>query len=70
MSEKRLIDSLNESKPIDVPWNVWRFIGDKQIDLAGDQARIGGDDFGTKEELRTAVEFYVTQLGGKVKWEK
>lgn len=69
--KKQLIDYLKEPSKLDVPWHVWRFIGNnsKQIDLAGDQACLGGD-FGTLQELRTAVEWYVKQLGGQVKWEK
>lgn len=69
--EKQLIDYLKEPSTIDVPYHVWRFIGDetKQISLAGDQASLGLD-YGSLQELRNAIAWYVEQLGGQVKWEK
>ena len=65
---KALIDKY---KPIEVPYNVWRFIGQeaKFVRIAGDQASIA-EDYGTLQELRTAIEWYAEQLGGKVKWEE
>lgn len=64
-------DQLKLQKDIEVPYNVWRFFGQqsKIITVAGNQASFG-EDYGTQEELRNAIEFYVDQLGGKVKWEK
>lgn len=68
----KLIEELTKSKIINIPWEVWRFWGEKEqtgkIELFGEQASFG-QDFGTVEELRVAIEFYVDQLGGKVKWE-
>lgn len=37
--------------------------------MSGDQASFG-KDFGSLQELRTAIQWYVDQLGGTVKWEK
>ena len=56
---------------IEVPWEVWRAFGHqcKVVTFAGNQASLGGD-FMTKPELRAAIEWYVDQLGGKVKWDK
>ena len=64
-------DQLRLQKDIEVPYNVWRFFSpqSKIITLSADQASFG-EDYGTEQELRTAIEFYVDQLGGKVKWEK
>lgn len=69
----RLKEQLELQSNIEVPWNVWRMFGDKSkngiIEICGDQASFG-EDFGSKEELRFAIEWYAEQLGGKVKWEK
>jgi hypothetical protein len=69
----RLKEQLELQSNIEVPWNVWRMFGNKSkngtIEIRGDQASFG-EDFGSKEELRVAIEWYVDQLGGKVKWGK
>lgn len=67
----KLNQQLKLQKNIEVPYHVWRMFGDqcKFITLAGSQASLG-EDYGSREELRKAIEFYVDQLGGKVKWEK
>jgi hypothetical protein len=70
---KTLKDHLKENTDIEVPWHVWTKFGSqaKHITLAGDQASLGAEsDFASLQELRDAVEWYVSQLGGKVKWEK
>lgn len=56
-------------KPVPIPWNVWRFLGSpqKEISVASYQICIG-EDYGSLEECRQAIEWYVDQLGGKVKW--
>ena len=68
---KKLAEQLKLQQDIEVPYNVWRFFGTKDVTgtvrIAGDQACFG-EDYGTQEELRKAVEWYVDQLGGKVKW--
>lgn len=69
---KTVKDILDEYKDISVPWNVWRFFGNengKVISFGGDTASFG-EDYGNIDELRNAVEWYVKQLGGKVKWRK
>lgn len=67
---KKLIEQLDLQKDIEVPYHAWRFLGpqSKLILIRGDQASLG-EDFGSLEELRKAVEFYVEQLGGKINWE-
>ena len=69
--EIKLKDQLKLQSDIEVPFEVWRFMGpqSKLILVRGDEASLG-EDFGTKEQLQKALEFYVDQLGGKVKWEK
>jgi hypothetical protein len=68
---KKLKEQLKLQNDIQVPFDVWRFFGinSKNIMVAGDQASLG-EDFGKIEELRKAIEFYVDQLGGTVKWSK
>jgi hypothetical protein len=67
----KLKDQLKLQSDIEVPFEVWRFLGpqSKKILVRGDEASIG-EDYGNKEQLRKALEFYIDQLGGKVKWEK
>ena len=62
---------LTLQKDIKVPWEVWRFFGSSssEVRLFGNQASFG-EDFGTKEELRVAIEWFVDQLDGDVKWKK
>ena len=69
----KIIEQLKLQKDIEVPWNVWRLFGHcaKRITLHGDQASLTDQgDFANQEELRKAKEYYVDQLGGKVKWGK
>lgn len=69
----KLKEQLKLQKDIEVPWYVWRMFGHcaKIIRLHGDQASLTNEgDFGNQEELRKAIEFYVDQLGGNVKWGK
>ncbi len=67
----KIIEQLELYKDIEVPYHVWRMFGEqcKLISLAGSQASLG-EDYGTTQELRRAIEFYVEQLGGTVKWSK
>ncbi len=70
MKTKKLVNQLDEYNPITVPYDVWRFVGSKELDVMGNQACLSvTSDFGTKEQLRNALDWYVDQLGGKVKWE-
>lgn len=69
----KLNEQLKLQKDIEVPWHVWRMFGNcaKRISLHGDQASLTYQgDFANQEELRKAIEFYVDQLGGTVKWGK
>jgi RNase P subunit RPR2 len=67
----KIIEQLELQKDIEVPYNVWRMFGKqcKLISIAGSQASLG-EDYGTTQELREAIKFYVEQLGGTVKWSK
>lgn len=67
----KIKEQLKLQKNIEVPYHVWRMFGEdcKVIIMAGDQASFG-EDFGSLQELRSAIQWYVEQLGGKVKWEK
>ena len=54
---------------VEVPWHVYRFLGDRRIDIFGNLIAIGAEnDYGSLTEVRAALEWYVTQLGGTVKW--
>lgn len=67
----KLKEQLKLQSDIEVPFEVWRFLGgqSKKILVRGDEASLG-EDFGNREQLRKALEFYIDQLGGKVEWEK
>ena len=67
----KLIEQIKLQKDIEVPYHVWHMFGEKCkfITFAGSQASLG-EDYGAVEELRKAIEFYVEQLGGTVKWSK
>jgi len=56
---------------IEMPWHVMRFFveGNRKIYFCGDQASFG-EDYGTVEELRKAIKWFVEEFGGKVKWEE
>lgn len=67
---KRAIDEL-KNRDIKPPWDVSRFMGGGTIGIAGEQACFSNDgDFGTAEQLRNSLEWYVHQFGGKVTWEE
>jgi hypothetical protein len=54
-----------------VPWHVWRCLGNqqKQISISGTDICLG-EDYVSLEQARAAVQWYVEQLGGTVKWNK
>lgn len=69
----KIIEQVELQKDIEVPWHVWRMFGEgaKHITVMGKQVSLTSEsDFGSVEELRKAVEWYVEQLGGTVKWGK
>lgn len=61
---------------VEIPfYNVSRLFfgsGNKKIHIFGDQIDLGGQDadFCSIDEARAAIEWYVEQFGGKVKWSK
>lgn len=55
----------------DMPYNAWTFFNSKQLSLAGDQVSLTDDgDYKSLDDARQACEWLVSQLGGKIKWEK
>jgi hypothetical protein len=60
-----------EISEVEVPWRVWTKFGEnsKKVFIHGDQLCLG-EDYGNLEEVRSAIAWYVEQLGGKVKWSK
>ena len=68
---KKAIELMEYVEPIELPWHVMRFFpeGARKIDFCGDQASFG-EDYGSVEELRAAIEWMADQFGGKVKWKK
>lgn len=76
----RLIDKYKVIKSIctvEVPWHVWTTLGGVKTRSKGHRIEIFGEDmllddakdFVSLIQARNAVEWYVNQLGGKVKWE-
>jgi hypothetical protein len=69
----KIIEQVKLQEDIEVPWRVWTKFGQsaKCITVMGKHVSLTDQgDFGTIEELREAIEFYVDQLGGTVKWSK
>ena len=68
---KTIADKVKENKPIEVPYHVWRFLGEnsKTVLISSEQVSIG-EDSGTVEEIQKALEWYITQFNGKVTWSK
>lgn len=56
---------------VDVPFEVWCCISSnmKVISIAGDHVSLG-EDYVSLQQARSAVEWYVNQLGGNVDWGK
>lgn len=61
--------AIQEIGEIEVPHHVWRLFRERpySLQIAGDQVCFG-EDFVELREARAAVEWYVKQLGGSVKW--
>ncbi len=66
---KTAADLVLEYKPIEVPYEVWTFIGTKQLEVVGNDIS-AGEDYKSLEDARTAIEWYVKQLNGIVLWDK
>ena len=62
---------MKEVPAIKMPWHVMRFFaeGSRHITFSGDQASFG-EDYGTIDELRAAIKWFVKQFGGKVTWDE
>jgi hypothetical protein len=71
---KEKYDAIQEiGTDVQIPFHVARFTSTRgSLLIFGDQVSIGTDDadFGSLEECRQAIEWYVQQLGGAVKWQK
>jgi len=57
---------------VKAPWAVSRVTGCTELSIVGDQVSIGvlDSDYVHLAEARTAIEWYVNQLGGTVTWPK
>lgn len=63
------VQELNKSQN-DTPWYVKRVMPDNfRIEVLGEQLTFG-QDFVTIEEAREALDWFVNELGGTVKWKK
>lgn len=66
---KRFLAMEKIGHTIDVPWHFGRFFNSKELSLLGSDLCMAEEaDYGSIQECRQAVEFYVEQLGGKVTW--
>ena len=69
--EPRVIDKVKAASKIYVPYNVWTMFGEEaKTILIGDDSISLGCDYKSVKETREGIEWYVTQMGGKVTWEK
>lgn len=70
--EKTIKQRLEEYKPIEVPYPVWCAFAESKytIHISADTCALTGTsgDFVDLERARSAVAWYVRQLGGKVTW--
>lgn len=68
IDQYKIIQSFPEIK---VPWEVKTTFGAPTtcISIAGSEISLG-EDFKSLDDCRKAVEWYVDQLGGSVKWSK
>lgn len=69
MKKKKAYQLMRDIKPIEMPYDVWRFFTNcnKNIYFASEQASFG-EDYGSIEEIRAAIKWFVEQFGGEVKW--
>lgn len=72
----KFIEAFKKSQEInsqveEYPWHVWTVFFDKKCkpEIMGEQISMGyNTDYKTLDEVRTALEYMVDQMGGKVKW--
>lgn len=57
---------------VTVPYEVWVCLHERptSLHIIGEQVQLGYGDFVSIEQARAALNWYVTQLGGSVKWQK
>jgi len=71
--KKRLVDILKAAPaPIPTQYKFMCMTGAKNINIFGDQLCLDNsntNDYVTLDEARTAIEWFVEELGGKVNWE-
>jgi hypothetical protein len=57
---------------VEVPFNVSRLVqgsGHKRLEIVNTMVGLGGEaDWAELDEVRGALQWYVEQLGGEVKW--
>lgn len=63
---KQILDNPPEL-PV-IPLHVWTKLGDKHVSVYLNQVSFGESDFASLEEMRLALDWYVEQFGGEVKW--
>lgn len=70
MKKSKTLKNILDSAPVppEVPWEVWTKLGSKNVLLFNEQVSFGESDYGTVEQMRTAIEWYVEQFDGIVKW--
>lgn len=63
------IDKINV---VEVPYFAWHLFSSqcKKIDIHCSERISLGEDFDNIEAIRKALDWYVEQFGGKVKWKK
>lgn len=63
-------NAVQEIGNVQVPWEVWTVFGEnsKVASITGTEICLGEDYVGI-DRARQAVEWYVRQLGGTVKWD-
>jgi len=56
---------------VEVPYNVRSLFasGKNPLDIVGSDISLG-EDYGSLQQCREAIEWYAGQLGGTVKWSK
>jgi hypothetical protein len=69
IEKAKQIDTLNV---VEVPYRVWVLFGDqcKTILLSGSNQISLGEDYKSVDDIRKALDWYVEQFDGKVKWKK
>ncbi len=65
------VEKIHELEKIETPWNVNCAFGKGSLTLFGSQICFSNDgDYLDLNQAREVIQWYVLQLGGKVKWNK